>query len=259
MTSIVPTRRYRGFASTLRICTWNILLGLRLGAVLHAVRSLPDFQHLDLFALQEASVHGGRPDAAIIADAMGDDYMWFQANAQKFRGLEQGNALIWRKGLFEHEAHDTVSLSEIPPARLGAAERALLRAIPPQRRIAVRAESDDLRVYVMHLDVVGFTHKLEQFRTILTDMAARPPVPATVIAGDLNTFGPPRLQPWRRLRDAAQEAGFVELTKTLTRTHWTRQKLDAVYLAAERIPEHRAWTVNSRASDHLAVFVELAT
>ena len=240
-----------------RVCTWNILLGLRLDAVLAAVRSLPDFAQLDLLALQEASVHDGRPDAQAVAEAMGAGYAWFQANAQKFRGHEQGNALVWREGLFEPDGHEVVSLSEIPPDRIGAAERALLRAIPPQKRIAVRAESTDLRVYVMHLDVIGFTHKLEQFRAILTDMAARPSVPTTFVMGDLNTFGPPRLGPWRRLRAAAHEAGLVELTQAVKRTHWTRQKLDAIYFGAQRVPEHRAWTLNVRASDHLPVFVEL--
>lgn len=241
----------------MKVCTWNILLGLRLDAVLEAVRSLPDFSGLDLLALQEASVHGGRPDAQAVAEAMGAGYGWFQANAQKFRGREQGNALIWRKGLFESDAHAVVSLSEIPPERIGAAERALLRAIPPQRRIAVRAESEALRVYVMHLDVIGFTRKLEQFKAILTDMAARPSVPTTLVMGDLNTFGPPRLRPWRRLHTAAHDAGLVELTHALKRTHWTRQKLDAIYVLAQRTPDHRAWTLGVRASDHLPVFAEL--
>lgn len=241
----------------MRICTWNILLGLRLDAVLDAITTLPDFDDLELLALQEASVHGGRSDAHAVAEAMGDGYSWFQASAQKFRGQEQGNALIWRKGLFEHGTLKTVSLSAIPAEKLGAAERALLRAIPPQKRIAVRAESKDMRVYVMHLDVLGFTHKLEQFRAILTDMEARRPVPLTLVAGDLNTFGPPRLRPWRRLRAAAHEAGLVELTTGLRHTHWTRQKLDAVYLGAGHVPPHHAWTVNVRgASDHLPVFVQ---
>ena len=241
----------------MKVCTWNILLGLRLDKVLDAVGSLDDFVDLDLLALQEASVHDGRPDAQAVAEAMGAGYAWFQADAQKLRGHAQGNALVWRKGLFEPDAHEVVSLSEIPPGRIGAAERALLRAIPPQKRIAVRAESTDLRVYVMHLDVIGFMHKLEQFRAILTDMAVRPPVTTTFVMGDLNTFGPPRLGPWRRLRSAAHEAGLVELTRAVKRTHWTRQKLDAVYLGAQVVPDHRAWTVNVRASDHLPVFVDL--
>jgi endonuclease/exonuclease/phosphatase family metal-dependent hydrolase len=239
-----------------RICTWNILLGLRLSAVLTAVSTRPDFHRLDLLALQESSVHDGTPDAALIAAAMGSNYRYFQASAQRLRGREQGNALIWRKGLFEHDKHEVVSLSDVPMEKITRAERALLRAIPPQKRIAVRAESHELRVYVMHLDVLGFTHKLEQFRAILADMAARPPVPMTLIAGDLNTFGPPRLQLWRRLRTAAQEAGLVELTQGLRRTHWTGQKLDAIYMRARRAPKHRAWTLSERASDHRPVFVE---
>jgi endonuclease/exonuclease/phosphatase family metal-dependent hydrolase len=239
-----------------RLCTWNILLGLRLGAVVTAVRSLPDFRNLDLFALQEASSHDGKADAAAIAEAMGDDYTYFQATAQLFRGREQGNALIWRRGLFEDGSAEVVSLPEISTVNMKRAERALLRAIPPQRRIAIRAESDRLRVYVMHLDVVGFTHKLEQFRAIVTDMEARPRVPLTIVAGDLNTFGPPRLQLWRRLRAAAHDAGLVELTRGVRRTHWTAQKLDAVYIHGSDVPAHRAWTLNVRASDHLPVFVE---
>ena len=41
----------------MRVCTWNIQLGLRLDAVLDAVRTRADFKDLDLFCLQEASVH----------------------------------------------------------------------------------------------------------------------------------------------------------------------------------------------------------
>ena len=241
----------------MRICTWNILLGLRLNKVVEAVSTLPDFRDLDLMALQEASVHDGRPDAAAIAEAMGYGYSYFQATAQLFRGREQGNALIWRRNIFERQTPEIVSLSGLPTLRMTSVERTLLRAIPPQKRIAIRAESDELRVYVMHLDVIGFAHKLEQFRAILSDMAARPPVGLTLIAGDLNTFGPPRLQLWRRIRAAAHEADLVEVTHGLRRTHWTAQKLDAIYAAGTLAPKHRAWTVSVRASDHLPVFAEL--
>ena len=253
---VIELQKIRGLRidEALRVCTWNILLGLRLNKVVDAVQTLPDFRHLDLFAVQEASTHDGRPDAQAIAEALGDDYAWFQATAQLFRGREQANALIWRRGLFDH-APEVVSLSNLA-ARLGRAERTLLRAIPPQRRIAIRAESVALRVYVMHLDVIGFTHKLEQFRAILTDNAARPPVPLTLIAGDLNTFGPPRLPLWRRIRAAAQESDLVELTHGLRRTHWTAQKLDAIYAGGAVGTTHRAWTLNVRASDHLPVFAD---
>ncbi len=240
-----------------RICTWNILLGLRLGKVVEAVRTLPDFHDIDLLALQEASIHDARPDAEAIAEALGPGYSFFQASAQRFRGREQGNALIWRAGLFEAHTPHVVSLSDLDIPHMGRLERTVLRAIPPQKRIAIRAESPDLRVYVMHLDVVGFTHKLEQFRAILTDMSQRPAVPLTLLAGDLNTFGPPRLQLWRRIRAAAHDVGLVELTRGLRRTHWMAQKLDAIYALGTIGPHHRAWTRSVRASDHLPVFAEI--
>ena len=228
-----------------------------MGKVLEAVRTLSDFRGLDLFALQEASVHDGRPDAELIVQALGPGYSYFQATAQLFRGRDQANALIWRRELFERDSLRVVSLSDLSIPHMTRAERTLLRAIPPQKRIAIRAESAHLRAYVMHLDVLGFTHKLEQFRAIITDMGERPAVPLTLIAGDLNTFGPPRLQLWRRIRTAAHEAGLTELTRGLRRTHWTAQKLDAIYAAGEVPPTHRAWTRSVRASDHLPVFAEI--
>src|SRR3979411_419735 len=51
----------RAMLSGVRVCTWNIQLGLRLEAVIDAVRSCADFRDLDLLCLQEASVHVGVP------------------------------------------------------------------------------------------------------------------------------------------------------------------------------------------------------
>jgi endonuclease/exonuclease/phosphatase family metal-dependent hydrolase len=240
-----------------RICTWNIQLGLRLDAVLDAVTSQPDFASVDLFALQEASVHEGREDAAAIAEVLGSQFGYFQATAEMLRGRDQGNALIWRRGSFEPGPPEVVALSGQRPSRMRRAERTLLRAIPPKRRIAIRAESAAVRVYVVHLDVLGFTHKLEQFGAVVSDMGSRPPVPLTLLAGDLNTFGVPRLQMWRRIRASARSAGLVELTKRVRRTHWTAQKLDAIYARSTTVLKPRAWTLKVRASDHLPVFAEI--
>jgi len=241
----------------MRICTWNIQLGLRLDEVLDAAGSHPDFATVDLFALQEASIHGGRPDAAAIAEVLGPQFRSFQATAQMLRGRDQGNALIWRTEAFEPTAPEVVALTSGGVLAMTRAERTLLRAIPPQRRIALRAESTAIRIYVVHLDVIGFTHKLEQFGAVVADMQARPAVPLTFLAGDLNTFGMPRLQMWRRIRTAAKSAGLMELTKAVRRTHWTSQKLDAIYLKGASDVEHRAWALKVRGSDHLPVFAEI--
>jgi endonuclease/exonuclease/phosphatase family metal-dependent hydrolase len=239
-----------------RVCTWNIQLGLRLDAVVDAVRTRPDFKNLDLLCVQEASVHGGRHDAAAIAEAMGSGYAYFQATAQLRRSQEQANALIWRREAFEPGEPQIVSLSNPVLAKMTRAERSLLRAIAPQQRIAIRAESPAMRVYVVHLDVIGFVHKIEQLRAVITDDAARPGVPLTVVAGDLNTFGPPGLQLWRRLAATAADAGLVDVTREVGRTHWTAQKLDAIFVRAHEF-QSRAWVLDLRASDHQPVFADI--
>ena len=239
------------------MCTWNIQLGLRLDAVLEAVRSHADFTGLDLLCIQEASVHSGRPDAARIAEAMGPGYDYFQVTAQVHRGLEQANALIWRVETFQPGQPYVVPLNIAPSVHIRRLERTLLRAIVPQQRIAIGAESADLRVYVVHLDVVGFTHKLEQLKAVIADMATRPQVPLTLVAGDLNTFGPPGLQLWRKLAAAAGEAGLVEVTRDVKRTHWTSQKLDAIFARSDVPLASRAWALNLRASDHQPVFADI--
>jgi endonuclease/exonuclease/phosphatase family metal-dependent hydrolase len=241
----------------MRVCTWNIQLGLRLDAVVDAVGTLDDFKGLDLLCLQEASVHGGRDDSATIAEALGTGYEHFQATAQMRRGQVQANALIWRPDTFQPGQPQLVSLSNEFLAKMTRAERMLLRAVTPQQRIAIRAESSALRVYVVHLDVIGFAHKIEQLRAVTTDMAARPPVPLTLVAGDLNTFGPPGLRLWRRLTAVASEAGLVEVTREVGRTHWTSQKLDAIFVRTDAAFKSRAWTLRLRASDHHPVLVEV--
>jgi endonuclease/exonuclease/phosphatase family metal-dependent hydrolase len=241
----------------MRVCTWNIQLGLRLQAVVDTVGTRDDFKGLDLLCLQEASVHRGRLDSATIAETLGSGYEHFQATAQMHRGQVQANALIWRRETFQPGKPQIVSLTNPVLAKMTRAERVLLRAVTPQQRIAIRAESSALRVYVVHLDVIGFAHKIEQLRAVTTDMATRPPVPLTLVAGDVNTFGPPGLRLWRRLAAAASEAGLVEVTREVVRTHWTSQKLDAIFVRTDAAFKSRAWTLGVRASDHQPVFVDV--
>ena len=243
-----------------RICTWNIQLGRRLERIIDEVRRGPDFAGLDLIALQEASIHDGRTDAEAIAAALGPGYQSFQATAQVWHARTQANALIWKHGLLEpSRTPEVVRLPGRDAVEVRRAERTLLRAAPPQERIALCVESDALRVYVLHLDVIGFTHKLEQFKTVVGHMADRPQVPLQIVAGDFNTFGPAGLQAWRRLAAAARSAHLVNVTAGIRRTHWTGQKLDAIYARAAAPFSHRAWTVKLRASDHLPVFAEINT
>src|ERR1700688_2870065 len=107
----------------MRICTWNIQLGLRLEAVLDAVAGHPDFGKVDLLALQESSIHDGRPDAEAIAEVLGPEFRSFQATAQMLRGRDQGNALIWRPGAFEPTTTEVMALAGAGAIRMTRAER----------------------------------------------------------------------------------------------------------------------------------------
>jgi endonuclease/exonuclease/phosphatase family metal-dependent hydrolase len=239
-----------------RVCTWNIQLGLKLDAIVDTVRTRQDFKGLDLLCLQEASIHSERKDAAVIAEAMGPGYAHFQATAQIRRSQEQANALIWRQEAFEPGEPQIVSLTNPVLHTLPRLERTLLRAVAPQQRIAIRAESAAMRVYVVHLDVIGFAHKIEQLRAVISDNAARPRVPLTLVAGDLNTFGPPRLRLWRTLAATAARAGLIDVTSEVEHTHWTSQKLDHILVSAEAF-KSRAWALDVRASDHQPVFADI--
>ena len=101
----------------LRVCTWNINLGLRLDDILEAISKHRDFAGLDLLALQEASVHGGRQDGDAIASVLGRGYECHQVAAQTVRGHVQANALIWNR---PHVKVERAGHLQLPRARGGA-------------------------------------------------------------------------------------------------------------------------------------------
>ena len=82
-------------SQTLRLCTWNIQLGLQIGTVVREIQGHPDFRDLDLIALQEASLHDHRTDAALMAEALGPAYDSYQVTADALAGRPQANALLW--------------------------------------------------------------------------------------------------------------------------------------------------------------------
>jgi endonuclease/exonuclease/phosphatase family metal-dependent hydrolase len=236
----------------LRVATWNVHLGLRLGRVLEELAALP---RLDLLALQEASEHGGRLDADRVAQALGPRYRAWQVRAQRLRGLPQANALVWDAMRIEVRERDVLDLPT-PAGRL-------LRRLPPSQRNALVAEGcaggRSLRVAVVHLDVLGIAHKYAQLSHVLDECARRPPADLALILGDLNTYGHHGAMRWPGLREMAARRGFEELSAGIRWTHSAarvRQKLDAVFAAPAGIP-HRTWAAPTGASDHRPVLVEL--
>ena len=258
----------RAMPLTIRLCTWNLQLGLQLETILEAIKTQDDFANIDLLALQEASIHSDRMDAETIASTLGPDYECFQVTAHFLGKYAQANALVWNNKRFQVSSRDTVILPRVRELKLARAERAILCALPEQQRISSvldgRMGDESLRIYVAHLDVLGIAHKRQQFLKILLDARARQPkTDATIIAGDLNTFRLTRSRPtWSKLAAAAARDGFEDLTSEIRWTHQFkpvrfRQKLDAIFLRYSQPFKYRSWSLDIPGSDHIPVFAEI--
>src|SRR5437763_7606683 len=110
----------------LRVCSWNLQLGLRLDLILEGLELLGG---PDLVALQESSVSDGVEDAARVASCLGPDYEWWQVTAQRLRGREQANAVVWNRRRFAITGREALALPA--PAgrilrRIGSRRNALM-------------------------------------------------------------------------------------------------------------------------------------
>ena len=236
----------------LRIATWNVAFGRRLPLVLESVRALPT---LDLISMQELSIHHERNDAGAIASRLGASWRSAQITAQMVSGRTQANGVLWDSSRIDLDGVDTIEL----PTPSGRVMRTLSR----QRRTAVVADMRlgglRLRLYAVHLDVFGITHKHAQLARILDDASERAAADISLIAGDMNTYGIAGRPRWAELRRLAAAASFEELTTGIGWTHralGVRQKLDAVFASPQGLP-HRAWRFPLPGSDHLPVLVDL--
>jgi endonuclease/exonuclease/phosphatase family metal-dependent hydrolase len=243
------------------ICSWNLKLGARLERALDIFAAN---RGLDVVALQEVSERAGVPDASKVGAALGSDYEAQQTRVQHVRDVVQANAVVWNRERVQCACAAAFRLPSMSLAGLPGWERRLLGRFREQARGAVFVEGlidgARVRVYSVHLDVLGFAHRVRQLTAVLEHDATAAPADLTLIAGDLNTFGPAALPAWRRLRAEAAKAGFADVSEEVRWTHragWVHQKLDAVLARSGRPLRHRAWTLLTDASDHLPVFVEL--
>jgi endonuclease/exonuclease/phosphatase family metal-dependent hydrolase len=239
----------------LRICSWNINFGIRLEAVLEAVSGHEDFGGLDLLALQEASVHDGLDDARAVAAALGPTYDCHQVAAQSVKGRLQANAVIWNTKRVRIDRTDSILLP-----------KASSRALAGQQRNAVVLEGSfdgfSLLAYSAHLDISGLAHKRRQLAHVLEDRRIRAAADITVVAGDLNTFHLARWPSWGQLARAYEAEGFADMAASTRWTHTLpalaiRQKLDWLLVRSIVVRCGRSWTLPSRASDHIPLFVDL--
>jgi endonuclease/exonuclease/phosphatase family metal-dependent hydrolase len=181
------------------------------------------------------------------------------------QGRVQANALVWNSRRVRILEREELRLPQRLENRLSRTERALLSVLPLQQRMALLFDcwiaGQAIRLYVAHLDVLGYQHKLQQFGRILEDLESRDKADITILAGDLNTFRMATRPRWTRLRSAAESAGFEDLTTDIKWTHRSRtpsrQKLDAIFVRCERPLLYESWSLEAPGSDHIPVFAEV--
>jgi endonuclease/exonuclease/phosphatase family metal-dependent hydrolase len=249
---------------TLSFCSWNIQVGMKRAALLDVVRQHPDFRRLDVLALQEASVHENGDDASVIAHLLGDKYTAYHHIYHHVKTRPQANALVWNPAHVQFHAIDHHALPTHRQVAIPRAERALLNRLKPQPRVNLVGDGTwqgiSLRVCAAHLDVLGYRFRRQQFRAILDDLRARPPVEILLLAGDFNTIRIASRPTWAQLRHDALEMGLTAISDKIIWTQRTlrfKQKLDEIFVASARTCRSRVWTLDVPGSDHLPMFAEI--
>jgi endonuclease/exonuclease/phosphatase family metal-dependent hydrolase len=250
----------------LKVCTWNIQLGLALDDVLAQIQFNPDFRGIDVFLFQEASRHFGSDDADLIKKVLGAHFEAYQVNNQIIKGWLQGNAIVWNS----HKLKLSEKRSVILPDRSGAptrSERTAMRMLPQQVRNIVSVEGTigdhSVRFYSTHLTLLSWKgHRRAQVRKLLEDESSRKKVDLVIAGADSNMYHfRSRYPDWGEIYQDLKEAGFITLTKDLD---WTfqhplfrfKQKLDLLVVKPKDI-KHRCWKGELKGSDHTPVFAEL--
>ncbi|MHB8618729.1 MAG: endonuclease/exonuclease/phosphatase family protein [Chloroflexota bacterium] len=226
-------------SALLRLCSWNIHLGIERERILEAMGGNEHFRNLDLLLIQEASVHGHQPDAERMAAELGPDYRAVQRNVDHLHGRIRGLGLVWNGATFQLLSANLLPLPHLQSvmpegARLARRHRYWLRPLRLRQRSALVIEGvasgKRVRLYDIHLSPIGFALQTQQLATILRDVGHREPCDLLVMAGDFNSLrvDQRRWTTWFHEREAE---GFVNASQGV---EWTfrsptlplRQKLD---------------------------------
>jgi endonuclease/exonuclease/phosphatase family metal-dependent hydrolase len=251
---------------TLRICSWNIQVGMKRAQILELVAGHPDFRGLDLMMLQEASVHAHGDDASSIAQVLGVAYASYHHVYHHLGARPQANALVWNTTRVQMDTIEHHTLPQHEQLKVPRAERALLNRVKRQPRVnligAGKWNDLTLRVCAAHLDVLGYRFKQRQFRAVLDQLRARPRADLILLAGDLNTFRIGSRPTWAQLKRDAAELGLDAISDEIRWTQAVRalrlkQKLDEIFFASALPYQTRVWTLDVNGSDHLPIFADI--
>ena len=249
----------------LRLCSWNIHLGIELERILTTVRGTEHFRGLDLLLLQEASVRDRNSDAERVAAELGAGYRALQRNVDRLQGRVRGLAIVWNSATFELGSAELLTLPHLRSSAVARRHRYWLHPLRlrPRSALVVQGLASGMRVrlYIIHLSPVGFTFQIEQLATILRDAAHGDPCDLLVVAGDFNSLRIDRRR-WTAWFQAREAEGFVNASQDV---EWTfrspslplRQKLDNALVRGVNTMVCTAYCPELLGSDHLPLFVSV--
>lgn len=244
--------------------TWNICLGLSLTKVLSQIENHADFAGLNFLALEEASIHNDKEDSQTIAEQLGKDYLSSQITGDFFRGMAQANGLVWNSQSLKIKDIDTPVLPRHHEVVMPYREKLLLRFGTSQKRNIIistgRIAKLTLRVYVVHINLLGLSLKSAQMDYLIADIKKRPPCDLTIVLGDFNRLNLQQQKFTHYVKQEIEKVGFRELTEEVHYTHrvglW-KQKLDAIFVKSRQPFRSTCWTLNVPGSDHLPIFANI--
>ena len=206
-------RKQTAAPTEIKLLSYNIRWrsGEDLKDMIKLLKDDPEVGGASILALQEVDRHkkrsGNNNTAKIIADELGLHYAWAAPPTAKPDAEEETGVAIL-------SVYPLTDVKRIVLPHPGPGKR---------RRVALGATIEiakrQWRVYSAHAETrIGFDKKIEQFKSVLEDLARYPKDMPAIIMGDFNTWEPNAHDKVTKLfSDAGLKTPFVDGKKTFKR------------------------------------------
>ena len=160
----------------LKVLSWNVWQGYHLPVIIDFLKSA----NADIIALQEVIEKDETNTAALIAEALGYEFVYYQAIQQTGLGLPQGNAIVSKHSIVNSKRHFLSSAS------------LYVNTPESESRIAVETTinvgNDKVTVFTTHL---AYSHKFQHSKmrdSQVDNLLKFLPNSKTILMGDFNSY-----------------------------------------------------------------------